>query len=216
MEIPPDGKLFAIYKPKGPSSHDVLYPIKQKFKGEKVGHGGTLDPLASGVLVVAVGRQATKRLHSVELSQKEYEVAIELGAYSTTDDSEGEKTLVDTAVRPEKADVERVVRSFVGQINQVPPQFSAVKKLGVPAYRLARRGEQVEIKPRLVEIKKINILEYSWPLLRLRVVTGPGVYIRSLARDIGQALNTGGFVAELERTQVGKFNRQNVIGIEQI
>ncbi|QQG49614.1 MAG: tRNA pseudouridine(55) synthase TruB [Candidatus Berkelbacteria bacterium] len=211
MNIPPSGKLFAIYKPKGPSSHDVLYPLKRKYKGEKVGHAGTLDPLASGVLVVAVGRQATKKLHLAEFSEKEYVTTIKLGAYSTTDDDEGGKEDIAVSEAPSLDTVKRAVRSFVGQISQVPPQFSAVKKAGQPAYKGARRGERVELAPRPVEVKGIDIIEYNWPLLKLRVVTGRGVYIRSLARDIGKALKTGGFVLELERTRVGNFRREDAI-----
>lgn len=208
--------IFAIYKPKGPSSHQVLAPIKRKFPGERVGHAGTLDPLASGVLVVGVGRQATRLLHTEKFDEKEYLVTIELGAYSTTDDVEGKRMMTSDVVRPTKINVATVLKSLTGEIQQAPPQFSAVKVAGTPAYKTARAGKHQMLAPRTVQIKTIELLDYHWPKLKLRVVTGPGVYIRSLARDIGAALQVGGFVAALERTRVGEFGLGDTLGIDEI
>jgi tRNA pseudouridine55 synthase len=212
--MPP--RIFAIFKPKGPSSHDVLVPLKRRFKGEKVGHAGTLDPLASGVLVVGIGREATKQLHSNEFSEKEYRVVVRLGFESTTDDAEGEKTLFEGVSPPSLETVKGGLAKFVGTISQVPPQFSAIKVSGVPAYKQARRGNEVGLNARPVEIKSIQLLSYDWPMLELRVVTGPGAYIRSLARDLGRALGVGGYVEELERVRVGSFTLSSAQQVDEL
>lgn len=205
------GVTLGIYKPKGPTSFDIIRKIKRMSGIKRVGHAGTLDPLASGVLVVGIGREATKKLHEIVGQEKEYVTTIKLGQTSTTDDEEGEKTTITPVLIPSPNDVERAVQKFIGVVEQTPPQFSAVKIMGRPAYKSARRGKNVELKPRRVEIKKIEILNYKYPFLKLRVLTGKGVYVRSLARDIGAALKTGGYVAELERTRVGEFDLQNAV-----
>lgn len=209
-------KIFAVYKPKGPTANGVLKMIKRFTGIKKVGHAGTLDPLASGVLVVGVGRGATKRLSEVVKKEKEYLATIRFGEESTTADEEGEKTVFEVLKRPTSKEVEAVVSEFEGRIQQVPPPYSAVKVAGKEAYKLARRREKVSLKPREVEIKKIDILDYSWPYLNLRVTTGPGVYIRALARDIGKKLKVGGYLADLERTRVGDFTKKKAVPLFQI
>lgn len=203
--------IFGIYKPKGPTSHDIVSAIRRMTGVKRVGHAGTLDPLARGVLVIAVGREATKKLGEVVQKEKEYVADIRLGVESTTDDEEGEKTIWRISKKPTAARIEKVVAKFKGKIKQRPPVFSAIKIKGQRAYKLARALQKVLLKPRTVEIKKIEIMKYRWPFLKLRVVTGPGVYIRSLARDIGGKLKTGGYLADLERTRVGKFNAEDAI-----
>ncbi len=211
-----EANIFAVYKPKGPTSHDIAEQIKTKFPGEKVGHAGTLDPLASGVLVIGVGRQATKKLHSPEFSEKEYRATIKLGENSTTDDEEGQKTKVVVGEIPDEEKVRQVLKEFVGSIEQVPPIYSAIKLQGTPSYKFARQGKKPEISGRTVVIKEIELLNYNWPKLTIRVMTGPGVYIRSLARDVGQKLGTGGYISALERTRVGDFTIDKAIPIETI
>jgi tRNA pseudouridine55 synthase len=206
--------VFAIYKPKGPSSNRVLQTIKKESGVRKIGHGGTLDPLASGVLVVGIDA-GTKLLDSPELKEKEYLADVRLGSYSATDDDEGEKTAVAVAEIPEKEDVQKTLKKFIGRIEQVPPAFSAIKISGREAYKIARKGKEVAMKPRPAEIKEIELLSYAWPDLRLRVVTGPGVYIRALARDIGQALATGAYLSGLERTRVGSFTKEAALSPEE-
>jgi len=205
--------LVAIYKPAGPTSHDIVDMVRRATGVRKVGHAGTLDPLARGVLVVAIGREATKQIAAVVAKEKEYIARVRLGVTSTTDDEEGEKEVhgVEEVLRPE---VEKVVEKFIGKIEQMPPIYSAVKIAGQEAYKRARRGEEVKMKLRQVEIKEIEILSYKWPYLELRVVTGPGVYIRSLARDIGGKLGMGGYLADLERTRVGDFTKEKAVRIE--
>ncbi|MBU1472344.1 tRNA pseudouridine(55) synthase TruB [Patescibacteria group bacterium] len=202
--------IVAVYKPKGPTSHDIVNVVRRITGEKRVGHAGTLDPLASGVLVVGIGREATKKLSLIVGKEKEYIATIKLGATSTTDDEEGEKRNVECRMSNVET-IQRKIKQFSGVISQVPPVYSAVKVDGKEAYKYARKGKEVELKPRKVLIKEIEIIEYSWPLLRLRVVTGPGVYIRALARDIGGALGVGGYLASLERTRVGDFTIHDAI-----
>jgi tRNA pseudouridine55 synthase len=209
MELKPG--IFAIYKPIGPNSHDVLDSIKREFRGEKVGHAGTLDPLASGVLVVGVGREATKLLHGQEFAEKEYRSIFKLGAYSTTDDEEGAKTLVENAPPISESQVQAALKKFTGSIMQVPPVYSAVKVGGTASYKRARSGKEVALSSRPVLVKSIELQDYRPPLLTLEIVTGPGVYIRSLARDLGKKLGTGAYVTALERTRVGRFTLKDAV-----
>jgi len=208
--------IFAIYKPKGPTSNDVLKKIRRITGIKKVGHAGTLDPLARGILVVGIEREATKQLNNIVKKEKEYLATIKLGIESTTDDEEGEKKILEINNPPLTNQVEKVVKNFQGEIMQTPPIFSAIKVKGQEAYKLARQGKDVTLKPRKVEIKKIEILDYQWPYLKLKVVTGPGVYIRSLARDIGRRLKTGGYIFDLERTRVGDFSIKNSVKISEL
>lgn len=205
--------IFGVYKPKGPTSHDIVYKVRRLTGVKKVGHAGTLDPLASGVLVIAVGREATKKLSQVVQKEKEYIADIRLGMESTTDDEEGEKTIWKVSKNPTLEQVEKVIAKFEGKIKQRPPIFSAIKIKGKRAYKLARALQNVVLKPRIVEVKEIAIMKYKWPNLKIRVVTGPGVYIRSIARDIGEKLKTGGFIAELERIRVGEFGIKDAINL---
>lgn len=220
--------IVGIYKPKGITSHDVIVKVR-KFTGEKrVGHAGTLDPLASGVLVIGIGREATKRLSIEVQKEKEYLAKIKLGEESTTDDEEGIKTISNFQFSmtnqlqnentnykiPSLDEVQKTLSKFVGKIEQVPPQFSALKVKGQTAYKLARKGKKIELQPRIVEIKEIELVFYEYPFIHLRVVSGPGVYIRALARDLGRVLKTGGYLAGLERTRVGEFTKEKAYTIE--
>ena len=198
--------IFAIYKPKGPTSHDIIDKLRRETGVKKIGHAGTLDPLASGVLVVGVGRKATKQLGAIVKKEKEYSAKIRLGMTSPTDDAEGIKTEIKIVGKiPTFGEIKKALAKFEGEILQTPPIYSAVKVKGKKAYKLARKGQTPKLKPRKALIKEIEILKYEWPYLELRVVTGPGVYIRALARDIGKYLKTGGYLAGLERTRVGSF-----------
>lgn len=208
--------IFAIYKPKGPTSFDIIRGLQNALgKRGGIGHAGTLDPLASGVLVIGVGREATKQLGSIVAKEKEYVAKICLGKTSTTDDEEGEKTEHLVKNIPSREEIESVVKTFVGIILQIPPIYSALKVAGKTAYSLARKGKHVELKARAVEIKDIEILSYEWPMVILRVTTGPGVYIRALARDMGEKLGVGGYLADLERTRVGEFTKENSLTPEE-
>lgn len=198
--------IIPIFKPKGPTSFWIISQIKKITGIKKVGHAGTLDPLAEGVLIVGIGRESTRKLFAELEKEKEYEVVIEFGRTSTTDDEEGEKTEWKIERIPTEPEISETLKRFIGEIWQVPPQYSAVKVGGVANYKRARKGKSINLGKRQVLIKEIQILEYNWPHLKLKVTTGPGVYIRSLARELGEALNVGGYVKELIRTRVGEFN----------
>lgn len=211
-------EMIAIWKPKGPTSHDIVDAVRRVTGERRVGHAGTLDPMAEGILVVGIGRAATKQLDDVVQKEKEYVATIRLGATSTTDDAEGEVREIrssELGARGEtpvaKDALEAVLTRFIGRIDQIPPTYSAVKIRGRPAHRRARRGEPVTLRPRTVEIRAIELLRYEWPELDLRVVTGPGVYIRALARDVGHALGVGGYLAALTRTRVGDFTKARAL-----
>lgn len=207
--------ILPIYKPKGPTSHDVMDKLRKITGIKKIGHAGTLDPLARGVLVVGIGREATRELSNVVSKEKEYLAKVKLGIESTTDDEEGEKEEIGVSEIPSLEEVKKVVSDFQGQILQTPPVYSAVKIKGREAYKLARQGKEPKLEPREVEIKKIEILKYQWPELKLLIVTGPGVYIRAMARDIGKKLRTGGYLSDLERVRVGDFTKEKAMTLEE-
>ncbi|MFH1597770.1 MAG: tRNA pseudouridine(55) synthase TruB [Patescibacteria group bacterium] len=208
-------KILAIYKAKGPTSHDVVDKLRRITGIKKIGHAGTLDPLATGVLVVGIGREATKQLDTIVKSEKEYLATIKFGEESTTDDEEGEKRTIEFAAKPKREKIEQALREFIGIIDQVPPQYSAVKVKGRSAYKYARQGQKIELAAKQVEIKSIELIAYQWPILKLKVVTGKGVYIRSLGRDLGQKLGCGGYLADLERTRVGEYSKERSLTLEQ-
>jgi tRNA pseudouridine55 synthase len=205
--------IFAVYKPIGSTSHDVLQRLRRAAGTKKIGHAGTLDPLAEGVLVVAIGRESTKKLSAETAKEKEYRAEITLGATTTTDDKEG----IHINGKKKKLnlqEIKEVVRLFIGIHPQAPPRYSAIKIRGVEAYKRARKGEQFTIKARNAYIKEIAIEAYAWPILTIRAVTGPGVYIRSLARDIGEKLGTGAYLSGLIRTRVGMWTIDKALPLE--
>lgn len=205
-----------MYKPAGMTSHDVVDVVRKKTGEQRVGHAGTLDPAARGVLVIGVGRESTRTLHAETAKEKEYVARIFFGAVSTTDDAEGVITTHAVTEQPDTEAVRKVIQQYIGHIQQLPPVYSALKVRGVPAHRRVRRGEQVTLAPRTVCIKNIILIEYAWPWVTLRVTCGPGVYIRALARDMGAALGTGAYLADLERTRVGAYTADAAVRLEQL
>lgn len=210
--------IIGIIKPKGPTSNDILTQVKKIAGIKKVGHAGTLDPLASGVLVIAISRASTKKIAEEVKKEKEYIADVTLGMESTTDDEQGEKTVWEVSPAFAKAttdkEVSKALKGFIGNITQLPPIYSAIKVNGKEAYKYAHKGETVEMTPRPAYIKEIELLEYNYPLLKIRVVTGKGVYIRTLAKDIGIALKTGAYMSDLIRTRVGEFTLENSYTLE--
>lgn len=205
--------IYAFWKPKGPTSHRFLNDIRRIVgRDVKVGHAGTLDPLAEGVLVVGIGR-STKMLETEVQKEKEYVAEVTLGVSSSTDDEEGEKTIYPVLSIPGLSSVSAAAESFVGEINQVPPVYSAIKVGGKEAYKFARKGVDLKMKPRPVKIISMEILEYDYPRLVLRVATGKGAYIRSLARDLGMLLGTGGYLSGLKRTRVGEYVESSAFSV---
>lgn len=216
----PNG-LLVIDKPLGWTSMGVCKKVRWLLvqggakKKVKVGHAGTLDPLATGVLVVLVGK-ATKLQDRYMAGEKEYVADIDLAHFSTTDDREGDRTVVELGELPSRDDVERACRTFVGEIAQRPPAYSAMKVDGKRAYKLARQGEEIELKARPVVIHEIGVVEYAYPRLVLDVRCGKGTYIRSLARDLGETLGTGGMLDGLRRTRVGEWGIDRARTIESL
>ncbi|MEX2217837.1 MAG: tRNA pseudouridine(55) synthase TruB [Phycisphaerales bacterium] len=209
MSAGPSGVLV-IDKPEGITSMGVCRRVRGKLvaggapKRVKVGHGGTLDPLATGVLVVLVGK-ATRLCERVMAGEKRYLAGVDLLRRSTTDDREGETTEVNVLTPPTEAHLREALAKFVGTIMQAPPAYSAIKVAGERAYRMARAGRAPELAPRPVAIHSIDVVDYRFPVVTLDVRCGKGVYIRSLARDLGAAVTGAGMLLSLRRTQVGQF-----------
>ena len=232
-------QIILIDKLKGWTSFDVVARIRGEIRKElskkcvsspansqkpkandsrkkiRVGHTGTLDPFATGLLIILIG-QATKKQDQFIKLDKEYLASLRLGATSTTGDPEGD--IVETARSENKTpsidDISIVIDNFVGEISQVPPAFSAVKVNGERAYKLARAGLKVNLKERLIKIYRLKIVAYQYPVLKLKVSCSSGTYIRTLAEDIGRALGTGAYLTELRRTKIGEYNIKNAITIE--
>ena len=201
-----------LHKPAGPTSHDLVALVRRLAGIRRVGHAGTLDPLASGVLVLALG-QATRLLEYVVSGRKVYRATIRLGVSTSTDDREGE-TIATHSVAVSEADIRASLCQFVGTIAQRPPAFSAVQVQGHRAYNLARHGVAVELTPRQVQVYRIILLTWQPPYLDLEVECGPGTYIRALARDLGAALGCGGHLAALVRTRSGRFHIEEAVSPE--
>lgn len=210
--------ILNINKPLGLTSHDIVNKIRRITGEKKVGHGGTLDPLAEGVLVVGVGRESTKTLQEILKNvDKEYVATIELGKISSTDDSEG--NIIDTEADLSKLtreDIETVLKKFIGIIEQTPPTYSAARVNGKRAYKLARLGKAIQPNPRIIEIKNIKLLSWKLPEFQIATTVSSGTYIRSLARDIGKTLNTGAYLKALRRIRVGNFLVEDSLTVEDL
>jgi tRNA pseudouridine55 synthase len=199
-----------VDKPSGVTSRDVVNRVQRLVRPHKVGHAGTLDPLATGVLVVAIG-PATRLIEYVQRSPKTYQASFLLGRTSDTEDVEGNVIELPDARIPTEAQLRAALPAFVGTIQQRPPAFSALKVAGQRAYKLARRGEAVDLQPRPVEIHSLEIVRYDFPQLELLVRCGSGTYIRSLGRDIAQALGTAAVMSALRREAIGSFRSADAL-----
>jgi tRNA pseudouridine55 synthase len=206
--------LLVIDKPAGLTSRAVVNRVQRWFpRRTALGHTGTLDPLATGVLVVCVG-VATRLAEYVQRMDKVYRAGLRLGARSDTDDADGVVTPVSDVPPPDRATVDAALQRFRGTQAQVPPAYSAAKVTGRRAYALARRGQQVDLTPRPVEIYALDILAYNFPHLEIEVHCGKGTYIRALARDLGEALGCGALVETLRRTRVGPFTAEAAVTLD--
>jgi len=211
-----DTGFLLVDKPKGITSHDVIDQLRKITGIRKIGHSGTLDPLAEGLLIVGIGRPATKRLSFFLNLDKEYIAKIRLGAISDTYDAEGKITEIENVSPPSLQKVKKVISKFIGEIDQIPPLFSAKKIRGKKLYELAREGKKIKVEPKKVKIFNIEILDYKFPYLTIKVNCSSGTYIRSLAHDIGQKLGCGGYVEELSREKIGKFSRKKAKKLSEI
>jgi tRNA pseudouridine55 synthase len=204
--------LLNIYKPAGKTSRWVVDQVQRLVRPAKAGHAGTLDPLATGVLIVAIG-PATRLIEYIQQMPKHYRAEFRLGCISPTEDVDGEVSELDDPLVPSLAEIESALPEFRGTILQVPPAFSALKIAGRRAYALARAGEAVDLKPRVISIHQLNVLSYDYPKLELEIKCGSGTYVRSLGRDLAQRLGTGAVMAALERTAIGEFRVDTAIDV---
>jgi len=212
MDISKEG-MYLINKPRGRSSFSIVAQVRRISGIKKVGHAGTLDPEAEGLLVVLVGKAYTKLAERYSKLDKAYEFEIKLGQYSTTDDEEGEKSKVSEKV-PTKAEITEAIAGLTGEITQTPPAYSAIKVGGQRAYKLARKGEAPDLPSRKVKISDFKVVSYTYPLLRLSADVSSGTYIRSLARSIGEQLGTGAYCTQIVRTRIGRYKLSDALRID--
>jgi tRNA pseudouridine55 synthase len=212
--------FLLIDKPTGITSHDVVYRVRKALHEKDVGHLGTLDPNASGLLVLAVGNKALKLIEYFGNLTKEYIADVRFGSVSSTYDAEG---IIEPAPRkpgvevPTEESIRRIlIERFTGSIDQVPPAHSAVHIAGQRAYELARKGQTVEMPARKVEITACDVSKFKYPDLSMKVACSSGTYIRSLAHDLGELLRVGGYLHALRRTRVGKWSVDDAVALEQI
>jgi len=211
--------FLLINKPTGPTSHDIIDGLRKITGVKKIGHAGTLDPFACGLLIVGVGREATREISKFVGMDKWYVATLKLGYTSDTFDRDGEiqknkKTKKQNDVNIHEVEV--VLRSFVGEQEQVPPMYSAKKVGGKKLYELARKGLEVKREPQKIEIFKIKLIEYKYPYLKIEVCCSSGTYVRTLAHDIGQKLGAGAYLEELCRTLIGKYKLEEAYELNEL
>ncbi|HVQ87625.1 MAG TPA: tRNA pseudouridine(55) synthase TruB [Actinomycetes bacterium] len=217
--IAPDG-IVIVDKPAGVTSHDVVARMRRLANTRKVGHAGTLDPMATGVLVIGIGR-ATRLLGYVAATDKAYDATVRLGESTVTDDAEGEVVSTKSASAVDESDVRKHVQPLVGEIQQIPSSVSAIKVAGERAYARVREGKQVDLAPRTVVVSSLDTLRFARPTVDLvdvdiSVVCSTGTYVRALARDLGESLGVGGHLTALRRTRVGSFGVQRARSLERL
>lgn len=210
--------LLLVDKPSGPTSHDIVDRVRRALGIRAVGHAGTLDPFASGLLILGIGK-GTKRLTALVGHDKTYEIEAHLGQRTDTFDREGQPLgELYQGEPPTRERIEAVLSRFRGTIQQKAPLYSAIKRQGKKLYELARAGTATEeMRPtREVTVHELELLEYAWPILKLRAHVSSGTYIRSLVDDIGTELGTGALVQELRRTKVGEFEVEEAVGGDEL
>jgi tRNA pseudouridine55 synthase len=203
--------FLLINKPSGPTSHDIINKLRAITGIKKIGHAGTLDPFASGLLICAVGREATREIDKFVKLDKEYIATLHLGAVTDTYDRTGKVVKEYPSEIINEAIIEKTVAEFIGGQLQTPPMFSAKKIQGKKMYELARQGKTVERQPCAINIMALQILSYDWPALKLKINCSSGTYIRTLAFDLGERLGSGAYLEELERTKIGEYSVEDAI-----
>ena len=203
-----------LYKPKNITSFKAIHSIKKKFSINKIGHAGTLDPMAEGVLPIAIGK-ATKLIPHINIMKKEYAFTITWGSQTTTDDAEG-KILFQSNYFPTKNEIEKKIINYLGYINQIPPKVSAVKVNGKRAYKLFRENQTFTIEPKKVFIENFTITEHNINKTSFKILCGKGFYVRSFARDFAFDLKTYGHISSLKRSKVGKFREKTSILLDDL
>jgi tRNA pseudouridine55 synthase len=210
--------FLLIDKPAGITSHDVVDEVRRITGERKVGHGGTLDPMATGLLIVAVGRSSTKQLGTlINKTSKTYLAEMFLGEERDTHDIEGvavEKK--NNFPKPKKAPLKKLLEEFKGEIEQIPPKHSAIKVGGTKAYKLARKGKEVNLPRRKVTIYDLRLVSYKFPILKIKAEVSSGTYIRALARDIGRRIGSGAYLTSLRRTKIGKYSVNEAVTLDKL
>lgn len=214
METATD-QLLLINKPVGWTSFDVVNKLRYKLKIKKIGHAGTLDPLATGLLILCTGKM-TKRIDEFQAQEKEYTGKFIIGQSTPSHDLETEVSEMKDISAISEAEIIEASKKFLGTIQQIPPLHSAIKVDGKRAYKMARKGKELELKPREVKITAFDIVEIKKPAVSFRIVCSKGTYIRSIARDFGNALGVGAYLTELCRTRIGEFNLKDAQTIDEI
>lgn len=209
-----EGRLLLIDKPLKWTSFDVVRKIRNLIKIKKVGHAGTLDPLATGLLIVCTGK-FTKKINEYMSQEKEYTGTITLGAVTPTYDLESEPENFQSTDELSQDFIKETAQKFTGEILQIPPIHSAIKQKGKPVYLMARKGMDVVLEPRKITIKEFEITSIRMPVVSFKVVCTTGTYIRSLANDFGAALGCGGYLSGLQRTRIGNFNVEDAMSMEE-
>ena len=209
-----DGRTICIDKPLEWTSFQVVKKLKYLTRAKKVGHAGTLDPLASGLLIICTGKH-TKQIESYQAQTKEYTGVFKLGVITPSYDRETEEEHIKSTDNISVEQIHAAAASFVGEQLQYPPIFSAVKIQGERAYEKARRGEEVKVNPKMVTIESFDVEHVEMPYVHFRIVCGKGTYIRSIARDFGEKLGCGAYMTELRRTRIGAFRVDEAYTIEQ-
>lgn len=207
--------LLNINKPRGITSRDAVNRVQRLVRPHKIGHAGTLDPLASGVLVVAIG-SATRLIEFVQQQPKRYLGTFLLGQSSTTEDVEGEITQLPDAPQPSHEALVQAAAKLTGEILQRPPAYSALKVNGRRAYKLARRGEMPNLAPRPITIHQLNVVRYEYPVVELDIGCSSGTYVRSLGRDLAESLGTAAVMSALIRTAIGQFKLEDACELDQL
>lgn len=213
QEAPQLEGILLIDKPQGPTSHDVVDRVRRKLKMKRIGHAGTLDPNATGLLIILVGK-ATKVSQYLMSLDKEYQGELKLGETTDSYDVEGEITATKDVPELSEDEVKEVLKGFVGDQYQTPPMFSAKKIDGVPLYKLARKGQEVKREPRFIRINELAVVEMNLPLVHFYVSCTKGTYIRTLAHDIGQKIGCGAHLTDLRRTSSDKFDVDDAVMLE--
>lgn len=219
-------RFLLVHKPSGPTSHDIIDKLRKITGIRKIGHAGTLDPFASGLLLVAIGRESTREIFRFVKLDKEYVATLKLGATSDTYDRTGKIKESSIGHQVLKKEIERILQRFIGKQNQTPPMFSAKKVKGKKLYELARKGIEIERKPQKIEIYDIKLLsdkssrdpssQAPQDRLKIKINCTSGTYIRTLAHDIGQALGCGAYLQELIRTKIGKYKLEDAIDLSNL
>lgn len=210
-----EGNMLLINKPLGWTSFDVVNKLRYILKIKKIGHAGTLDPLATGLLIICVGKM-TKRIEEFMGQEKEYTGKFILGQTTPSHDLETEVTEQKDISGLNETLIREATKNFIGKISQLPPQHSAIRIGGKRAYEFARKGEEIELKPREVDVSIFEIASITLPEISFRIVCSKGTYIRSIARDFGNALGVGAYMSELCRTRIGPHRLENAVAIDEV